>query len=738
MFEKTDNPYKFQYLQTGIKGEGIPYVYLPDLPSKVDILFPEEQKWTRPKMSKDMRKMALLWYRKMDPESSEYDPNYICPLGNEISDWIDREWDRQENGAWFWNNGVATYITGFYYAYLTIWEPYFGNPDYRETDKEITYLLQYCEEDPDSFGLLLNTIRRYGKSAMMGFWLIYRTIRNRKHRSGMQGENDDKITKFYTEHILDPFRKIDPWWMPTYDTSSQQSSGINFNLPARQLNKMRTEERDEPLESSMDYRVSKESAYDQAVLHSYVMEEPGKTLVANVSDRWDFVKPCLKRGVFVRGKAFLGTTVEFMDVTNRGGKAYKRIFYESDFNDRQQDGKTISGLYASFLPADCAYEGFFDEWGHPKREEARRQILLERKSVEKDPIKLASLIRKYPLYIREIFYVSSGTCEFNITILQNRKSELDMMVNPPWSRFDLKWENNVAPPAKGAPPPIQVPKVIPVHNPSQGWYKASQIPAKEEMNLISSKLIGGVSKYFPTGKKFESGLDPIDHGVVIENTINAADEFVSSRRSRPVQLVKRLYDSKLDGVITEEEIKLRAQPGRMLNGIWTLDDTGKPYQYNSNRYIGMMDIRPNDPNVLAERVLMICWLHGLALHVESQKRAVINYFYDRNCELFIKNKYIPVDSTARQQSSFNDGTAASQPIIQEYTGLLSTYIEYFGHTLDFDDLIDDLIMFSPRKTTEHDYSVSMGFTELSEKIRPKVNKPDIINLDQFYRPNPVW
>ena len=33
-------------------------------------------------------------------------------------DFVEQEFDRRENGAWFMNNGVPTYITGSHYTYL--------------------------------------------------------------------------------------------------------------------------------------------------------------------------------------------------------------------------------------------------------------------------------------------------------------------------------------------------------------------------------------------------------------------------------------------------------------------------------------------------------------------------------------------------------------------------------------------------------------------------------------------
>lgn len=996
-------------------------------------------------------------YDHYNSDSDRYDPTYVSPYSYEIKLWEDQQWERSENGIWFWNNGVATYITGFYYWYLTEWQTYFGYPDYRETDKEITYFIKYCEDDPNSFGMLLNTIRRYGKSALMGAWIINRTSRHEKWFGGMQGENDKKIKKFWDLHVLKPFRKLFPNVLPTFDVSSKLTEDIKFQRKIDQGkaqldiriddddidNDEADDTDDEGLESYLDHRASGEGEYDQAVLHSYLMEEPGKclaintlvrmfdgtvkkvqdvivgdllrgddneprfvkrlgrgfgkiykiipnskaepwyvnehhilsckvsddrrfpgytkgdvinievrdylklnkdrqrhlmcyrvgveypeithnidsyflgvwlgdgdsaranitnedsevidwilskfdavlhnpvnrtqrcsvrqgltkllknknllknkhipseylidsrknrlellaglidtdghrcikpdrpnqryyeiiqknknlsedirelclslgyyaslrqkiatmkrkdgtiyrcpvyrisifgrdlheipckiprkqmpknittynskdpsiygfkveydrddnyygfnisgnrlyllgdytvthnTLIANVSMRWETVKPCLKRGIFIRGKAFLGTTVEHMDVMDKGGKAYQKIFYQSDFNRRTELNQTESGLYAAFLPGDCALEGYFDEWGHPMREAARRHIILERQAKKKNPKDYSNLIRKYPLTIAEIFWVNTDRCEFNADILQTRKLELDSSTVPFWSKFDLAWENNK-----------RFSKVIFRHNEQNGWFKASWMfsDVLKDGNKVQTISAGGINRYAPLNEfKFTSGVDPIDHGVVITDKIGAGeDEYTSTRRSKPVLLVKRRYDTAIDGELTQEILEKRAE---------------EKYQYQTGVYIGLMDTRPTDPNVFYERALMICWLFGMSINVESQKPGLINYFYLNNCGDFIKTKYTP-EGVKHNAASQQDGTPASSMMIQQYTGAIATHIEYFGHMMPFVDVTNDNLIFNPLKTKEHDHTVAMGWCELGEMINPKrVHRP---------------
>lgn len=700
MFKETSNPYRFQYLVTGISGTGIEQVYLPDVPKDTEILYSIQQKWVRPEPEIHISKALKEYAKKV-----QVDKNYIHPLQSEINRWADQEWKRSEEGVWFWNNGTPTFLTPFYIWYLSSWLMYFGYAEYRETDKEITYLLQFCEEDPECYGLLLNTIRRYGKSSLMGAWAVYRTIKNFNHYTGMQGEKDEKIEKFYRQMIKNPFKKLPFYHLPTYNTNSTLASDIRFEEPSKRGKDViiGDYEEDEELGSVIEYRPSGAGEYDQAVLHTFLCEEPGKTLQCNINDRWKTVKPCLSRGKFIRGKAFMGTTVEFMDVSSKGGRAYKKLFYESDYNQKQANKRTKSGLYAAFLPGDCAYEGFFDEWGHPMRADAKKSLLIDRDSCKDNPKDHSDLIRKYPIYIKEIFHVNVDRCEFNAAVLQDRKSELEAMSESILVKGEFYWVDNK-----------RFGTVRFRANQYTGWsWVHSLINDPKETSLVQRKL-GRERPYFAplNDSKFVSGVDPVDHGVVVEGK-GGDEEYVSTRRSKPVLFVKRKYDSSIDGILSQDI---------------ALSNAKEKFQYKTNRYVAMMDVRPGDPNVFFERALMMMWYFGCSLHAESQKPGIMNYFIEHGCGDFILQKYVGAGGKA---TAGTDGTPASGMTISEYTDALATYIEYFGHTIPFIELVEDLLVFNPKKTTEFDYSVAAGFTELADKIKPKTYSLPTIDIHDF-------
>lgn len=701
MFSKTDYPYSFKYLITGVTGPGIEAVYLPAPPPDNKILFKKEQKFVREEPSEALRKAMKLKAIHRD------DKLYVSPMENEIQKWEDREWDRCVNGIYFWNNNQKTFITGFYYWFLSAWQPYFGRPSYRETDKEITYWIQFWEEDSDSYGGALNTIRRYGKSSLMGAWIVYRTTMNYSHVGGCQGETDKKIASFYRRMILKPFFKLPSFLQPKYNQDSKQTTRIDFDITPRRNQKRSKEfmDDDDVLESTIDYRNSGEGEYDGDILHSYLMEEPGKTKKVSIYNeegegRWDIIKPCfLAGGEDIIGKCLMGTTVENLDNTDKGGQSYKRLFYDSDYNVREADGRTMSGLYAAFLPGDCAMKKYIDDWGVPQRDKARLSLMTTRKAYIKRPSKLAGWIRKYPISIKEIFYVNPEQCVFNSVVLQDRMMELDTSVSPMVQRIDLFWENN-----------IRDSKVKWRLAPNGGWCQVAVGVGFNEIETNQFEQFGfdpeRQTKLFrPKNTKFAIGCDPVEHRVVAQ----------PGRSSKPVITVKSKYDSTLDGVWTQEVMEQKAL---------------EKYMYKSNRYVLMYDIRPTDSNKFFEYAIMICAFFGCPIHVESQKYSIINYFHERGYGEFILNKYKP--GFEKPDKAPQEGTAASSPIIEEYTTKLETWIDNYGHTQNFRELIEDNLVFKPTETKIHDYTVAMGFTELADGMKLKFVTPPRRDITDFF------
>ena len=161
-------------------------------------------------------------------------------------------------------------------------------------------------------------------------------------------------------------------------------------------------ERDD-LQSSIDFGASGEGVYDGSRLERYHGDEIGKALNVNVYKRHLVARQCLSQGAKIIGKAIYTSTAG--EMTKGGGAAFKKMIEDSDYNKRDDNGRTTTGLYVLFIPADDGLDGFIDKFGVSDTKGARNFLLNERKQAVEDENyeKLNESTRQFPIRIRDCF-----------------------------------------------------------------------------------------------------------------------------------------------------------------------------------------------------------------------------------------------------------------------------------------------------------------------------------------------
>jgi hypothetical protein len=312
--------------------------------------------------------------------------------------------NKRKNGYWFYNNGEITYITGIHWFYLNFWKIDVGFPDYRRSDRDYFYFWDYVCKDPLSLGMINMENRRQGKTERSNCILYEYTSINPNSHAGIQSKTDADAKKVFLK-LVRTWKRIPYWLKPIDEGDSQPKSALRFFEPSVRSSKGKRKEYGVSLDSWIDFESAKEEAYDGEKLKRYTMDEAGKTVNANVSDRWDIVKECFVTGRTVIGKALITTTVEEMD--KKGGKNFKLLWDNSDMSTRDDNGFTSTGLYRYFKPAYYCLEGFIDEYGNPLLEEAK--TFLENKRNAANGKSLASEKRKYPFKVEDAFGIVYGS-----------------------------------------------------------------------------------------------------------------------------------------------------------------------------------------------------------------------------------------------------------------------------------------------------------------------------------------
>jgi hypothetical protein len=657
---------------------------------KRPILFKDKKKadqiWQRPELPD---KELLVKYKKNwkqlsaeEKEIQKQDPTYF---NQDLEAFREREWDRRLHGTWMMIDGEAVFLTGLHYLYCGWWKADFGYPDFRFVDLEVFYLLQYCEEDPNCLGLTLATLRRFGKTAILGCWMFDLPSRNYNKYGGLQSKTLDDAKKVFDLSLILPWKNLPDFFKPIYDFNNTQKSELRFEAPRKKGKSALLDNApgEDELQSIINYKNSGLFAYDGYKLHRLGIEEPGKTEEVSVYERHQVVAPCLQVKGQIIGKMFAPTTCEEM---TKGGAPYMKLYYDSDFKKKNANGRTKTGLYAHFIPA---YKGYmYDKYGRSLEKESREFLENERKALADDPHSLSAFIRKHPFTIQEAFMVDGDRCEFNAMILNEVITKLE---SPEYSnttvRGDFIWKDG-----KKDSDAIWVP------NKHNGRWEVSWLPTKaDECNKIARSWdYHGNPNHRPLNdEKFAMAYDPFSHGIV-----------VGGHKSNAAAAVFRKFDPWVDDENARDEY------GRI--------------KWETHTWCADYLARPNDPEESFEDMIIACVFFGCSLLPENNKIAVVDYFKRRGYSRFIMNRP-QATFTKDGQSQDTPGIPSSRPMIDYYTNKLKTYVQNYGHLIRHRRIARSLLEFNSLEPTKYDTSVACGYSLVAAE-KQVYKQPAPINI----------
>lgn len=564
---------------TKISIQGIDF----EIPKKgyvFNLITKEEEK--RPIITNSSISKEQVWTRTELPENYHYKRSEELSKQDEDKDYFDvelenfrsQEWDRRLNGVWFMNNGIAEYITGMHYLFLNWWKIDVGYPKFRKVDQEYFYFLQSCVDNPNCLGMIELTKRRQGKTVRAGVFMFDLISRSKNKNGGIQSKTaGDAKNNVFQKSIVSPFKKLPDFFRPVYD----QSKGVT---PTSELRFYRTTKRGRKsledlgkpeLESQIDWKSSDKYAYDGTKLHRYLGDEVGKTMEVDVWERHNVVRFCSELDGQYIGKLLYTTTVEEMD---SGGESFKRLWENSNQEERNPQGRTPSGLFRFFTPAYKTL--YFDEYGYANETLGKEYYLAERANLANDDRALSSIIRRNPFTIEEAFRIDGERSLFNAMKINNQLDRISWNDNI-YTVGNFEWVGDRDGHVEFKPM-------------SNGRFKVSYLFEEHE---DANRVIKRGKNFLPTRKsEFVMGCDPYDHDSTVDNRRSNGAFYVYKKHNS----VSNSYDSSF---IVE-------------------------YIY-----------RPSTARQFYEDVLKCCHYYSCELLFEDNKVGIKTYFEDRGYSAFL-------------------------------------------------------------------------------------------------------
>lgn len=651
-----------------IEGFEVP-VPLPDMPSRKEMVNYDKpllkQKFTRTEIPHDIHK----WEKKREEE------------------WVKAEWHKRLNGVWYLIKGEPVYVTGPAYVFFNYWRTE-GGPlaSFRMEAVDYFQVWDFILDTPKCYGLLDIKCRRVGdteKALFCGWELI---TRYRNSNFGMQKTSDDEAWKNF-QRVIRSNRLMAYFFKPVPFESDSPAKKMEFKYPKIKYGKKYTKhdikyDPETELNSSIDYRSTKEREYDGERLRYYYMDEPGKIPPSrmDVGRQWGIVKLCLTLdvGQKIIGKAALTTTVEeFGDGSSV--VIIQELWDMSNPNDLNEVGETATGLYRWFRGYKFAAP--IDDFGIANVEVAtrEREARIKQLTKEKKFKQLTDYMRQFPATIEESLVPSSDDCSFNAYLLDEQIRELQERLDSgeDWPsrprRGNLVWANGKGSDVRWVPD-------------DNGRWEISGHPY-----IPNQRRRGENGGWIPEGTEFGAGCDPIDH---MRPTKDGSDAAIA------VGSVPNMVRE--NGELLEYD-----EYGNITNAEHLVTD--RPVCTYVNR--------PSSPYAFYDDVIKTVVYYGCRINVETQKPGVMNYMIENGYGAYLANQPIMTDARgmAGKRKMNMQGTPANENTIGIYIEAIKVHTDTRIRAYQHLELLKDMRFFNgadKKNRTKRDITIAWGWARV--------------------------
>ena len=627
----------------------------------------EEQYWEKQEYPKELSRIK---------STQEWDL-YPRDFKEKWFDYINEEFNRREQGYWYYNNGVPNYITGTHYMYLQWSKIDVGAPDYRESNKLFFYFWEACKADRRCYGMCYLKNRRSGFSFMASSELVNQATMSSDSRFGVLSKTGADAKKMFTDKVVPISVNYPFFFKPIQDGMDRPKTELAYRVPASKLTRRKLDtgeqvEELDGLDTTIDWKNTGDNSYDGEKLKLLAHDESGKwERPDNIKNNWKVTKTCLRLGSRIVGKCMMGSTSNALD---KGGQNFKDIYYGSDVTNRNRNGQTSSGLYSLFIPMEWSYEGFIDSHGVPIFDTPKEPIFgidgelvdigvinhwqNEVDGLKNDQDALNELYRQFPRTEQHAFRDETKQSLFNLTrIYEQIDYNEDINNTASISEGNFQWENG-----------IKDTRVV-FHPDKKGRFKISWVPPK---NLQNRVIVKDGFKYPGNEHIGAFGCDSYD----ISGTV--------------------------DG---------KGSKGA-LHGLTKFSMEDAPPNHFFLEYIQ----RPQTAEIFFEDILMACVFYGMPILVENNKPRLLYYLKRRGYRGFSMNRPDKVwNKLSTAEKEIGGIPNSSEDVKQAHAAAIESYIEnYVGLLGDnygdmyFQNTLEDWGRFDITNRTKFDATISSG------------------------------
>lgn len=607
--------------------------------------------------------------------------------------FIQQEYEKKQRGMWFYNNGKPEYITGPHWYLLTHCRTAADGGYYYFTkaQQKLFIFMEACWCDQRSMGMILEKIRRFGATDCVLAFQLCKATSYRDKICGMTSKTDSDASKNFLRETW-MFSNL-PFYLKPMCLNEKSKSMLEFSQPANRLtkNNQNNDTTDVSLNTRIDYLPTKEDSYDGEALMVYIGDEfsKWKKQNGNTITHFEMVRKCLTKGKRITGKALILSTIE--NVTGKdaqeenaqAGDRYKWLYENSDPENRDRNGNTVTGLYKLFISCYEHYEGLIDQYGYPITEDPPKPTLTADGEITETGIKtyisraleiikgnpraMREYKRKTPIKEQDGFAIEEGVCTFNQANIELQMLYNDNLHPVPYRTGNFKWIDEKDE-SKG---------VLWKDTPA-GRFKITWMPDEDLRNNV--KYVDGILRPMNT-EIGNFGIDPY-----------RVNQTVDGKGSKGA-----------------------------IHGFARHNAKGAPNHTFFLEYIN----RPKSKDIFHNDAICALVFYGMPALIENNVNNLIEEMYRRGYQKFsMRRPDKPKNKLSDDELKFGGIPSSSENVQQMMSSELEKFIEYHvgdRREMYFNATLQDWLVFDPHNRTKRDASISSSMALIGATSKTKRN-----------------
>lgn len=136
---------------------------------------------------------------------------------------------------------------------------------------------------------------------------------------------------------------------------------------------------------------------------------------------------------------------------------------------------------------------------------------------------------------------------------------------------------------------------------------------------------------------------------------------------------------------------------------------------NEPQYVAMYKDRPANIREAYKIAMCMCRYYNCKINIEATRMGMVTWARENKCLQYFMKRPRATLTDIKYGTTKQYGTPATKAIIEQQTDLVAAFVEDYGHTIWFEEMLEQLNNYNDENKTKFDIIASLGMVELADQ-----------------------